>query len=78
MCVLVTAVAVHSAFSFPQLTFHGRRSFSSQIRNASPESPLHYYKSEKGAERSIIHRMFYVNWILILFLWDAGTAVLDI
>eukprot|EP00389_Voromonas_pontica_P014954 GDKH01023265.1.p1 GENE.GDKH01023265.1~~GDKH01023265.1.p1 ORF type:complete len:70 (+),score=16.07 GDKH01023265.1:150-359(+) len=45
---------------------------------ASPETPLHYYRATKFAASSINHRMFYPNWILVIFLADAGAAMIDV
>uniref|UniRef100_A0A0G4HG90 Uncharacterized protein n=1 Tax=Chromera velia CCMP2878 TaxID=1169474 RepID=A0A0G4HG90_9ALVE len=47
-------------------------------QSAAPETPLHFYQAQPAAIHSINHRMFYPNWVLVIFLADAGYAMLDI
>lgn len=62
---------------FLRFVSQGIRRLGSEVKNAYPETPLHYYKAENAAIQSINHRMFYVNWILVLFIWDVATAMVD-
>ncbi|CEM20139.1 unnamed protein product [Vitrella brassicaformis CCMP3155] len=48
-----------------------------KIKPWAPESPLHFYQATKFATASINHRLFYVNWIFIIFLLDAGYVMID-
>merc|ERR1712007_219354 len=45
--------------------------------SANPETPLMHYKATQQATSSINHRIFYVNVIAMVFVIDAGSAVLD-
>merc|ERR1712045_1027282 len=45
---------------------------------ASPETPLMHYTSTQQATSSINHRIFYVNVIAMVFVVDAGSALLDV
>mmetsp|Transcript_77137 Transcript_77137/g.214514 ORF Transcript_77137/g.214514 Transcript_77137/m.214514 type:complete len:89 (-) Transcript_77137:113-379(-) len=47
-------------------------------KSASPETPLMHYTATQQATSSINHRLFYVNVIAMVFVVDAGSAMLDI
>mmetsp|Transcript_60631 Transcript_60631/g.168073 ORF Transcript_60631/g.168073 Transcript_60631/m.168073 type:complete len:85 (-) Transcript_60631:96-350(-) len=47
-------------------------------KSASPETPLLHYTATQQATSSINHRIFYVNVAFLVFVVDAGSAVLDI
>lgn len=49
-----------------------------KIKNAAPETPLGYYFGEKGAKHSMIHRMFYINLVILILLYDVAQAMVDI
>merc|ERR1712107_341008 len=53
------------------------RSFAT-FKSASPETPLMHYTATQQATASINHRMFYVNWIAMLFVLDAGSGLVDL
>nr|CEL71615.1 TPA: hypothetical protein BN1205_040860 [Toxoplasma gondii VEG] len=46
--------------------------------NAYPETPLHFYRATPYSEGSINHRFFYINLIFLLFVYDVGSAVVDL
>ncbi|PFH31732.1 hypothetical protein BESB_022240 [Besnoitia besnoiti] len=46
--------------------------------SAYPETPLHFYRATPYSEGSINHRFFYVNLIFLLFVYDVGSAMLDL
>ena len=48
------------------------------FKSASPETPLMHYTATQQATASINHRMFYVNWIAMLFVLDAGSGLVDL
>uniref|UniRef100_A0A6T1HBN1 Uncharacterized protein n=1 Tax=Alexandrium monilatum TaxID=311494 RepID=A0A6T1HBN1_9DINO len=52
------------------------RSFAT--KSASPETPLLHYTATQQATSSINHRIFYVNVAFLVFVVDAGSAVLDV
>eukprot|EP01066_Platyproteum_vivax_P014247 Platyproteum_vivax@DN6390_c1_g1_i1.p1 len=39
-------------------------------KNIAPETPLHFFKATKQATDSINHRLFYINAVLLIFLYD--------
>mmetsp|Transcript_5615 Transcript_5615/g.10028 ORF Transcript_5615/g.10028 Transcript_5615/m.10028 type:complete len:85 (+) Transcript_5615:68-322(+) len=45
---------------------------------ASPETPLMHYTSTQQATSSINHRIFYVNVVAMVLVYDLGTSLLDI
>mmetsp|Transcript_64411 Transcript_64411/g.207498 ORF Transcript_64411/g.207498 Transcript_64411/m.207498 type:complete len:88 (+) Transcript_64411:102-365(+) len=47
-------------------------------KSASPETPLMHYTATQQATSSINHRIFYVNVAFLVFVVDAGSAVLDV
>eukprot|EP00401_Gymnodinium_catenatum_P020699 CAMPEP_0117561652 /NCGR_PEP_ID=MMETSP0784-20121206/54533_1 /TAXON_ID=39447 /ORGANISM="" /LENGTH=88 /DNA_ID=CAMNT_0005359161 /DNA_START=78 /DNA_END=344 /DNA_ORIENTATION=+ len=47
-------------------------------KSAAPETPLMHYTATQQATSSINHRLFYVNVIAMVFVVDAGSAMLDI
>ncbi|KAF8819323.1 hypothetical protein IE077_000099 [Cardiosporidium cionae] len=47
------------------------------MKSAHPETPLHYYTATSYATASINHRMFYINWIAMIFLIDVFSGTLD-
>jgi len=55
----------------------GFRSFAT-TKAASPETPLLHYTATQQATSSINHRIFYVNVIAMVFVVDAGSALLDL
>eukprot|EP00418_Pyrodinium_bahamense_P090559 CAMPEP_0179040932 /NCGR_PEP_ID=MMETSP0796-20121207/15897_1 /TAXON_ID=73915 /ORGANISM="Pyrodinium bahamense, Strain pbaha01" /LENGTH=84 /DNA_ID=CAMNT_0020737283 /DNA_START=73 /DNA_END=327 /DNA_ORIENTATION=- len=52
------------------------RSFAT--KSASPETPLLHYTATQQATSSINHRIFYVNVAFLVFVVDAGSAMLDV
>mmetsp|Transcript_6076 Transcript_6076/g.9736 ORF Transcript_6076/g.9736 Transcript_6076/m.9736 type:complete len:80 (-) Transcript_6076:54-293(-) len=52
------------------------RSFATKA--ASPQTPLMHYTFTQHATSSINHRIFYVNVVAMVFVYDAGSAMLDI
>mmetsp|Transcript_79256 Transcript_79256/g.211982 ORF Transcript_79256/g.211982 Transcript_79256/m.211982 type:complete len:81 (-) Transcript_79256:95-337(-) len=44
---------------------------------APPETPLAFYQATAHATSSINHRMFYVNWILMVAVVDMFNGVVD-
>nr|CEL64349.1 TPA: hypothetical protein BN1204_002507 [Neospora caninum Liverpool] len=46
--------------------------------NAYPETPLHFYRATPYSEGSINHRFFYINLIFLLFVYDVGSAMVDL
>ncbi|OEH76089.1 hypothetical protein cyc_03763 [Cyclospora cayetanensis] len=69
----VAAARPHSAGNSPASVGH-----VSDLHNAYPEVPLHFYRATDFSTSSINHRMFYVNLVLLLFIWDCGSAMLDL
>mmetsp|Transcript_108372 Transcript_108372/g.280237 ORF Transcript_108372/g.280237 Transcript_108372/m.280237 type:complete len:88 (+) Transcript_108372:84-347(+) len=55
----------------------GVRGFAT-TKAASPETPLLHYTATQQATSSINHRIFYVNVIAMVFVVDAGSAMLDL
>mmetsp|Transcript_16915 Transcript_16915/g.39760 ORF Transcript_16915/g.39760 Transcript_16915/m.39760 type:complete len:87 (+) Transcript_16915:71-331(+) len=53
------------------------RSFAT-TKSASPQTPLMHYTATQQATSSINHRIFYVNVAFLVFVIDAGSAVLDV
>mmetsp|Transcript_73919 Transcript_73919/g.130595 ORF Transcript_73919/g.130595 Transcript_73919/m.130595 type:complete len:83 (-) Transcript_73919:37-285(-) len=53
------------------------RSFAT-TKAASPETPLMHYTSTQQATSSINHRIFYVNVVAMVLVYDLGSAMLDI
>mmetsp|Transcript_125898 Transcript_125898/g.367845 ORF Transcript_125898/g.367845 Transcript_125898/m.367845 type:complete len:86 (+) Transcript_125898:66-323(+) len=47
-------------------------------KSASPETPLLHYTATQQATSSINHRIFYVNVAFLVFVVDAGSAMLDV
>ncbi|PHJ22346.1 hypothetical protein CSUI_003807 [Cystoisospora suis] len=46
--------------------------------NAYPETPLHFYRATPYSEGSINHRFFYINLVFLLFVYDVGSAMIDL
>lgn len=46
--------------------------------NAYPETPLHFYRATPYSEGSINHRFFYINLVFLLFVYDVGSAMVDL
>lgn len=46
--------------------------------NAYPETPLHFYRATPYSEGSINHRFFYINLVFLLFVYDVGSALIDL
>eukprot|EP00439_Symbiodinium_sp_Y106_P016054 s10520_g2.t1 len=44
---------------------------------ASPETPLMHYKATQQATSSINHRIFYVNVVAMVLVYDLGSSMLD-
>mmetsp|Transcript_37211 Transcript_37211/g.73729 ORF Transcript_37211/g.73729 Transcript_37211/m.73729 type:complete len:92 (-) Transcript_37211:35-310(-) len=53
------------------------RSFAT-TKSASPETPLMHYTATQQATSSINHRLFYVNVAALVFIVDAGSAMIDL
>mmetsp|Transcript_94037 Transcript_94037/g.244922 ORF Transcript_94037/g.244922 Transcript_94037/m.244922 type:complete len:87 (+) Transcript_94037:2-262(+) len=54
------------------------RGFATYTKSSSPETPLLHYTATQQATSSINHRIFYVNVVAMVFVVDAGSAMLDI
>ncbi|CAE8600216.1 unnamed protein product [Polarella glacialis] len=52
------------------------RSFATKA--ASPQTPLLHYTFTQHATSSINHRIFYVNVVAMVLVYDLGSAMLDI
>ena len=84
VALLRSAVLRGSASLSPKASTHAlpmqsmvSRSFAT-FKSASPETPLMHYTATQQATASINHRMFYVNWIAMLFVLDAGSGLVDL
>lgn len=44
---------------------------------ASPETPLMHYTATQQATSSINHRIFYVNVVAMVLVYDLGSSMLD-
>eukprot|EP00441_Pelagodinium_beii_P041488 CAMPEP_0197647440 /NCGR_PEP_ID=MMETSP1338-20131121/25375_1 /TAXON_ID=43686 ORGANISM="Pelagodinium beii, Strain RCC1491" /NCGR_SAMPLE_ID=MMETSP1338 /ASSEMBLY_ACC=CAM_ASM_000754 /LENGTH=85 /DNA_ID=CAMNT_0043221235 /DNA_START=39 /DNA_END=296 /DNA_ORIENTATION=+ len=51
---------------------------SATTKAASPETPLMHYTSTQQATSSINHRIFYVNVVAMVLVYDIGSSMLDI
>eukprot|EP00448_Togula_jolla_P031229 CAMPEP_0170622342 /NCGR_PEP_ID=MMETSP0224-20130122/29078_1 /TAXON_ID=285029 /ORGANISM="Togula jolla, Strain CCCM 725" /LENGTH=86 /DNA_ID=CAMNT_0010948651 /DNA_START=56 /DNA_END=316 /DNA_ORIENTATION=- len=47
-------------------------------KSASPETPLMHYTATQQATSSINHRIMYVNVVAMVFVIDAGSALVDL
>mmetsp|Transcript_264 Transcript_264/g.547 ORF Transcript_264/g.547 Transcript_264/m.547 type:complete len:85 (-) Transcript_264:164-418(-) len=70
------AAPVARAVKAPQPQAFVARSFAT--KSASPETPLLHYTATQQATSSINHRIFYVNVAFLVFVVDAGSAMLDV
>mmetsp|Transcript_4580 Transcript_4580/g.13353 ORF Transcript_4580/g.13353 Transcript_4580/m.13353 type:complete len:84 (+) Transcript_4580:81-332(+) len=53
------------------------RNFAAYTKNASPETPLMHYTATQQATSSINHRIFYVNVVAMVLVYDIGSAMID-
>ncbi|CAE8589383.1 unnamed protein product [Polarella glacialis] len=72
---LLRRAVARSVQASPQVSPVGR-SFATKA--ASPQTPLLHYTFTQHATSSINHRIFYVNVVAMVFVYDAGSAMLDI
>ena len=74
-----SAASVSLAKQHPVLTqLPSLRNFATMTKSASPETPLMHYTATQQATSSINHRLFYVNVALLVFIVDAGSAMVDL
>mmetsp|Transcript_4062 Transcript_4062/g.5727 ORF Transcript_4062/g.5727 Transcript_4062/m.5727 type:complete len:96 (+) Transcript_4062:98-385(+) len=55
-----------------------RTAVTTKTKAASPETPLLHYTATQQATSSINHRIFWVNVIFMIFVADAGSALVDL
>mmetsp|Transcript_65529 Transcript_65529/g.122244 ORF Transcript_65529/g.122244 Transcript_65529/m.122244 type:complete len:101 (-) Transcript_65529:78-380(-) len=47
-------------------------------KSASPETPLMHYQATQQAQSSMNHRLFWVNWLIIIAVFDIASGMVDI
>mmetsp|Transcript_62885 Transcript_62885/g.149917 ORF Transcript_62885/g.149917 Transcript_62885/m.149917 type:complete len:97 (-) Transcript_62885:78-368(-) len=47
-------------------------------KSASPETPLMHYQATQQAQSSMNHRLFWVNWLIIIVAFDIASGMLDV
>mmetsp|Transcript_79951 Transcript_79951/g.191969 ORF Transcript_79951/g.191969 Transcript_79951/m.191969 type:complete len:81 (+) Transcript_79951:74-316(+) len=60
----------------PSLPASGALRFAT-TKAASPETPLMHYTATQQATSSINHRIFYVNVVAMVLVYDLGSSMLD-
>jgi len=59
----------------------GARQFAADAikgKSTPTQTPIMYYTATQQATSSINHRITYINWLAIIILYDAFTAVVDL
>eukprot|EP00971_Amphidinium_carterae_P143589 2844706-Amphidinium_carterae.1 len=47
-------------------------------KSAGPETPVMHYTATQQAQSSMNHRLFWVNWLIIIAVFDIASGMIDI